>query len=209
MSASLARHLKDFSAPPPSIPEPFGIHAAMDFAADILPEPQVDLEEVRMEARAEGRAMMRAELEAEHAQALAALEDAHREAQAAQVQAVEAELAARIAQGLARIAAELQETLSKNVLDALMPLLDSQMAERAVESLAATIRASFAEEGGPELVVRGPGRLADKLADRLAAADYRLRHIEAPGLDLTVEYEETVLVTRLAAWRDSVEELLR
>lgn len=209
MSASLARHLKDFSAPPPSIADPFEMPAAVDFASDLVQEPQIDLEEVRAEAREEGRTMMRLEMEAEHAQALAALQAENREAQAAQARAVEAEMAARIAEGFASMAADLQETLSKNVLNALMPLLDKQMAERAIESLAATVRSAFAEEGGPELVLRGPAHLADQLADRLTAADYRLRHIEAPGVDLTVEYEETVLVTRLSAWRDSVEELLR
>jgi capsid protein len=210
MSASLARFLKDFSAPPPvaasaafELPSP----GSMDFAFPA--EPEVDLDELRREAHEEGRVQMRAELEEEHARELEGLAESHRQSLAAMTKAFESQMADTITAAVSGIAGELQQLLSAHVMDALLPLLDEQMAARAVESLAGAVRGVFADAGGIELVLRGPATMAERLGQQLSDLDIALKHIEAPGPDISVEHDDTILRTRLSAWRESVEELLK
>lgn len=214
MNAGLARYLKDFSAPPASAAPDFAsdvfeLPSATEAAFDFPAEPQIDLEELRREAREEGRAEMRAEMQEAHQREIDAMMAAQREAEAGMVAEMERRMAEHLSDALPRIAADIQETLSVHVMGALRPLLDQAMTERAVESLAQTVRSVFAGEGGIELVLKGPASLADRLRERLAGQDLEFRHVEAADVDLTVEHGDTVLMTRLSAWRESVEELLK
>ncbi|MCD2179028.1 hypothetical protein [Rhizobium sp. C1] len=209
MSAGLARYLKDFSAPPPSAPEVFELPSPAEISFDFTPEPQVDLDELRREAHAEGRAEMQAEMEETHRREIEALIAQHRQNEAEMAAALEQSVADQLSVALPRMAAQVQEFLSGHVLNALRPILDEAIAERAVESLAQTVRTVFAGEGGIELVIKGPEALAERLRERLAGEDLDFRHVEAPGIDLSVEQGDTVLMTRLSAWRESVEELVK
>ena len=209
MSASLARYLKDFSAPPPSTPEVFELPQADEIGFDFTPEPQVDLDELRREAREEGRLEMQAELEEVHRQQMEAMVAAQRQAETDMKAAFELKMAQELSDALPRMVRDIQEVLSGHVIAALQPILEQSIADRAVESLAQTVRSVFAGDGGIELVIKGPGALAEKLRERLRGEEIEFRHVEAPGIDLAVEHGDTVLVTRLAAWRESVEELMR
>lgn len=209
MSAGLARYLKDFSAPPPSAPDVFEMPPPSDIAFDFPSEPQVDLDALRREAHEEGRAEMQAEMQAIHQQEIDALIASHMQAEAEMAAAIEQKMAAQLAEALPRIATDVRELLSLHVMNAMRPILDAAITERAVESLAQTVRAVFAGEGGVELVLKGPGILAEKLRARLAGLDLDFKHVEAPGIDLSVEHGDTVLMTRLSQWRESVEELLK
>jgi len=209
MSAGLARYLKDFSAPPPSAPEVFDLPQASEIAFDFPSEPQIDLDALRREAHEEGRAEMQAELQAVHQQEIDALIASQRQAEADMIAAFEQKMAEQLADTLPRIATDIRELLSDHVINALRPILDAAVTDRAVESLAQTVRSIFAGEGGIELVLKGPGSLAENLRGRLAGLDLDFKHVEAPGFDLSVEHGDTVLMTRLSAWRESVEELLK
>ncbi|MCD2172710.1 hypothetical protein [Rhizobium sp. C4] len=209
MSAGLARYLKDFSAPPPSVPDVFELPQASEIAFDFEPEPQIDLDALRREAHEEGRAEMQAEMQAMYQQQIEALMASQRQAEADMAAVYEQRMAEQLAEVLPRIATDVRELVSTHVMNALKPILDAAMTERAVESLAQTVRSVFAGEGGIELVLKGPGSLAEKLRERLTGLDLDFKHVEMPGVDLSVEHGDTVLMTRLSAWRDSVEELLK
>ncbi|SOC83490.1 hypothetical protein SAMN05421890_1940 [Ensifer adhaerens] len=209
MSAGLARYLKDFSAPPPAAPEVFDLPAPTEIAFDFAPEPQVDLDELRREAHEEGRAEMQAQMQEAHRHEIEALMAAHRQAEAEMAAVFDQRMAEQLADALPRMATDIQNLLSGHVMNALKPLLDAIMTDRAVDSLAQTIRSVFAGEGGIELVLKGPAALAEKLRERLQGQDLEFKHVEAPGFDLSVEHGDTVLMTRLSAWRESVEELMK
>lgn len=210
MSASLARFLKDFSAPPPMVASSaFELPASPAMGFDFTPEPEIDLDEIRREAREEGRAEMRAELLEDLARERDALAETHQQAMAAQADGFERQMADHVASALSGIAGEVQQVLSAHVMAALLPVLDAQMAARAVDSLAATIRGLFADAGGIEVVLRGPATLAEKLGSQLCDMEIAFKHVDAPGPDICVEHDDTVLKTRLSAWRESVEELLK
>lgn len=209
MSAGLARYLKDFSAPPPAVPEVFELPSASEIAFDFPPEPQIDVDALRREAYKEGRAEMQAEMEAAHRQQIEALLASHAQAEAEMSAAFEQKMTEELADALPRVAADVQELLATHVMNTLRPILDAAITDRAVESLAQTVRSVFAGEGGIELVLKGPGALAEKLRERLVGLDLDFKHIEAAGPDLSVEHDDTVLMTRLSAWRESIEELLK
>ncbi len=209
MSAGLARYLKDFSAPPPAAPEVFELPSESEIAFDFAPEPQIDIEALRREAHEEGRAEMQAEMESAHQQQIEALIASHTQAEADMSAAFEQKMAEQLADALPRIAADVQELLATHVMNTLRPILDAAITERAIESLSQTVRTVFAGEGGLELVLKGPGALAEKLRERLVGLDLDFKHVETPGLDLSVEHDDTVLMTRLSAWRESVEELMK
>jgi hypothetical protein len=209
MSAGLARYLKDFSAPPPSAPDIFELPPPTEIAFDFPSEPQIDLDALRREAHEEGRAEMQAELHAAHQLEIDALIASQRQVEEDMAAAFERKMAEQLADALPRIATDLRDLLSDHVMSALRPILDAAITDRAVESLAQTVRSVFAGEGGIELVLKGPGSLAEKLRERLVGLDLDFKHIEAPGIDLSVEHGDTVLMTRLSAWRESVEELLK
>lgn len=209
MSAGLARYLKDFSAPPPSAPDVYELPEPTEISFDFPPEPQIDLDALRREAHEEGRAEMQAEMQAMHQQQIDALLAEQRQAEAEMAAAFEQKMAEQLADTLPRMAADVRELLSAHVMNALRPILDAAITDRAVESLAQTVRSVFAGEGGLELVLKGPGSLAEKLRERLVGLDLDFKHVEAPGFDLSVEHGDTVLMTRLSAWRESVEELMK
>ena len=212
MSASLTRFLKDFSAPPPAAMVEdtfFDFPAPEDVQFEMPAAPEVDLEEVRKLAFEEGRAAMRAELEVQHAGAVAALRKAQADALSDAKERFEAESVEKLAGQLKDIEGRVEELLSAGLLEVLIPIINDEMAKRAIESLAEIVRTVFQDEEGLELVLRGPQTLADPLADLIASSDYRLRHIESDDIDLTVEHGDVVLMTRLSAWAESVGELLK
>jgi hypothetical protein len=212
MSASLTRFLKDFSAPPPAaiVEESFfDFPAADDVQFEMPAAPEIDLEEVRRIAFEEGRAAMRAELEVLHAGEVAALRKAHADALSGAKETFETEVVTRLEGQLRDIEGRVEALLSAGLLDVLIPIINDEMAKRAIESLAEIVRAVFQDEEGLELILRGPQTLADPLAELVASCDFRLRHIESDEIDLTVEHGDVVLMTRLSAWAESVGELLK
>lgn len=213
MSASLARYLKDFSAPPapPAIllEEDAGLAESDDFHFHEPPQPEIDLDEERRTAFEEGRAAMLAEMEEDHADRIAALQKAHADAQVALKAEYEQKIAGQIARRLEEIENAMAGQLSASLFNTLLPIINEQLAHKAVEALAASVRSAFHDPDGIEIVLRGPASLADPLSRLLADSGLALRHIETVDRDLTVEHGETVFVTRLAAWGESVEELLK
>lgn len=210
MSASLARFLKDFSAPlPVAAPVSFDLPSSSQIDFAFPAEPEVDVDEIRREAHEEGRAEMRAELQDEHGRELEALAETHRQEIAALNEGFQQKMAEAIATSMSGMRGEFEQTLSAHVMKALLPILDERMAARAVESLAGTIRGVFADAGAIELVLRGPSALAAKLEAQLSELDIAFRHVDGPGPDISVEHDDTVLKTRLSAWRESVEELVK
>ena len=60
-------------------------------------------------------------------------------------------------------------------------------------------------DGAP---VKGPANLFEQLKTRFDEPAPVFRHVETQDVDLTVEFGETVLVTRMAAWADTVRKVL-
>ena len=217
MSLQLARYLKDFSEPrrPQS---PFLHDGAFAGSASLseepafdlsAPEPRIDVEAEREQAFAAGRAEAEAELGARHQTELEDLRKAH----AAEIEALrdhlERHAAAMIAERFTTMTDGLADRVASQAANVLAPVLDEVLARQAVENLATMIRAGLPEGDGIVVTVKGPSNLFEQLKLQFEeGAPMVLRHLEADDLDLAAEFGDTVLVTRMAAWADTVRRVL-
>ncbi|TPP09848.1 GTPase [Rhizobium glycinendophyticum] len=216
MSMPLARYLKDFSAPPAPpqpIESPFGMAGEDDFDMEFpaLPEPEpepIDLEAERREAFAEGHAAGEREaverLEAERQ----VLETAHAEAMAELEQRLRDEFASALTTKLPEVAKRLSLAVSEQVAHALAPLIEEHIVEKAVAELADQLEAAVLAGEGGTIQIRGPRDLFEKLQSHMPDHGEMLRHVEGVDLDLTAEFGETALVTRISAFSASLKKVL-
>ncbi|WP_422372664.1 hypothetical protein [Hoeflea sp.] len=205
MTASLARFLPDF--------ELSGIRSFSGISDEggALPQPArpaVDVEAIRAEARAEGEAAMRNELEARHATERDAAAARH----AAELEALRAELetlaAKSIPGAIEARSAEIADAIAGDVAEILAPLIDEAVRGRVVGQLAAEIRGILATENAGQITVAGPESLAAALCDRLGADAARISVIHAEQFDIEIETERTLLASRLSEWTQALKESL-
>ena len=92
----------------------------------------------------------------------------------------------------------------------LLPLLAEPLRRQMVAELAAAIRAVVANapDAAVAVNVSGPDDLLAALQAKLGSGGPTLRTTTAPGCDLTVQIEQTVLETTLGAWRVRLEEAM-
>ncbi len=209
MTISLAHYLRDFSEPQP-VDMPGGLSGAFDDDALLpLPEPEApDPEEIRAEAYAEGHRAGLEEAEARFATEREEIAAAHRQEIEALTAAHDARSAGLIAGKIDEMAAALAEAISQQTAVILAPLLTEAVAAKAVADMAGLIRDAVQEGEVASILVRGPASLFAVLEDRMGKDGALLRHIESPDLDLTVEIDGSVLVTRISAWAASVKKVL-
>lgn len=215
MSMPLAHYLKDFSSPKPSSlvsdslsfdVDDFGIH---DEPVLELPQPDpIDIEAERAEAYEEGRAATMLELSEKHAEDISRLEALHAE----QLQDLEkkhkAEMGRILGGGLHNIAAAIADTVGAQAVEAVAPFLEEALIETALHDLSTLLKEAIIEGEVATVTVRGPGELFDRLRENMDGHDDLLRHIEDDHIDLTVDIDDTALVTRISAWTASLKKVL-
>ncbi|MDP9837761.1 hypothetical protein J2T09_002518 [Neorhizobium huautlense] len=219
MSASIARYLKDFGEPQPApamlTPEfdiggfggQGGISDDFDFPA-VEPEPAIDLEAERAEAHAEGFEAARAQAEEKWTAERQALEAAHAAELAELCARLEVQASEKIEAGLNAIAGKLAAVIGEQTAAALVPFLEQSLADKAVDELADLIRKAMFDGDIGTITVSGPGEMFEKLKTALGSDAPVLRHVEADDLDLSVDIDGSVLVTRLSAWAASLRKVL-
>ncbi|MFD1328433.1 hypothetical protein [Mycoplana ramosa] len=216
MSAHLARYLKDFSTPRQS-PSAFLRDGAFEPASSATdqvvfeapePEPQVDIEAERAQAFASGRAEAQAELESRHQAEIEALRKAHAEELEALRAGHEQKAAALVAERFGEMADAVADLVAGQAANVLAPVLDEALSRKAIADMATMIRAALSEGEGIAVTVKGPSHLFEQLKSHFEGEVPMFRHQQADDLDLAVEFDETVLVTRMTAWADTVRKVL-
>ncbi|WP_411033960.1 hypothetical protein [Shinella sp. BYT-45] len=216
MSVHLARYLKDFGAPkrvqaPAFQPQGFareeGAAAAEPF---VLPPavPAVDVEAERAAAFAEGRAEAEAELSARHEAELAGLKEAHRAELDALKARYEQDYAAALAERFSALTGEVADHVAAQAAQVLAPVMNQVLTKGAVADLARMIAEGLQDGEGITITVRGPLNLFEQLKSHFEEPAPVFRHVEVQDVDLTVEFGDAVLVTRMAAWADTVRKVL-
>ncbi|MDO9418244.1 hypothetical protein [Pararhizobium sp.] len=216
MSAQISRYLKDFSAPRidriPIAPKYFpdlddGPSARKGFTPPVV-IPQIDVEAERREAFEEGRAEAVIELNAKHQAAIAALEALH----ATQLQALQArceiDTAAVISARFSEMTEELSVLIGDQVAQVLAPVMSDTLVEKSIRDLAVMITNGIRAGEAGTFTVKGPAALFEALKQHLAPEDLVFRHQETGDTDLSVEYGDTILVTRMAVWSETVRKVL-
>ena len=215
MSAQLARYLKDFGAPPrartPVFPSPaFASETSASSEPFAMPpvEPPVDVEAERAEAFAQGRADAEAESQSRHDAEMAALKEAHRAEIDALTTRYEQDYAAALAERFSGLTAEVADLVASQAAQVLAPIMNDVLTRGAIADLARMIAAGLHGDEGMTITVKGPVSLFQQLESHFTDPVPVFRHIEMQDVDLTVEFGETVLVTRMAAWADTVRKVL-
>jgi hypothetical protein len=210
MSASIARYLKDFGSPPP----PQVMVEDMDlFAPDISEfapqvEEPVDLDAIRAEAFEKGRGEATEEQQRRWDEERTALVDAHRAEIMALQERFEGELADMMAARLQEFAASTAQAVADQTANLLAPLIDEAIVVKTVADLAELVQAAILEGEVKTLTVKGPTEMFERLRARLGEDAVVIRHIEASDIDLTVDFGDASLVTRMSAWSASLKKVL-
>lgn len=217
MSASISRYLKDFSAPKvdlslvppryfPDLDDDFPANGAFQMKQQV--QPTVDVEAERRDAFAQGRAEAEAEQQVLHSAEIAALNARH----AAELEAMrvrcENEIAAMIYDRYSDMGSQLATMLADQTARVLAPVMDDVLLQKSIGDLARMITHSIGAGEGVKITVKGPLALFEALKRHLDSETLIFRHQETADIDLTVEFGESILVTRMAAWADTVGKVL-
>ncbi|KQR77739.1 hypothetical protein ASG25_05430 [Rhizobium sp. Leaf384] len=216
MTAPLSRYLKDFSTPKvdltrvpktyfPEIEEPISRDTRPLVKAP--PEPVIDIEAERQSAYGRGREHAEMEMRARHQAEIAALRAEHEAECEAIRERLENQAAAMIHQRFSEIGSLLAGMICEQTAQVLAPILQETLADKAVESLAAAIRHSIDGEA-VKITVRGPARMFEALETRLSGTEVTFRHVETDDIDLSAEFGDSILMTRLSAWADTVRKVI-
>ena len=216
MSVHLARYLKDFGAPPRMKPPAFPsarfapeAESAEAQAFTMAPAlPAVDVEAERAEAFAEGRAAAETELQAKHEADMAALREAHRAEIEALAMRYEQDYAAALAERFATLMGEVADLVAAQAAQVLAPVMSQVLTKGAISDLARLVAEGLKEGEGMTITVKGPLDLFEQLKSHFEEPAPVFRHVEMQDVDLTVEFGDAVLVTRMAAWADTVRKVL-
>ena len=212
----MASYLKDFStppAPPQAADLPFGSAGADDFELDFpaLPEPEpepVDLEAERREAYAQGHEAGEREAVERLAADRQAMETANADSLAEIEQRLREEFTTALATQLPEIVKRLSVSVSEQVAHALAPLIEEGIVEKAVAELADQLEVAILAGEAGTIQVRGPRDLFEKLLSEMPDHGEMLRHVEGADLDLTAEFGDAALVTRISAFSASLKKVL-
>jgi hypothetical protein len=216
MTAPLSRYLKDFSAPKvdlarvprkyfPDLEDTVSTDAPP--AVRLPPEPVIDIEAERQSAYGRGREHAEMEMRARHLAEMEALRAEHQAECEAIRQRLEIDAAAMIHQRFSEIGTTLVTLLTQQTAQVLAPVMSETLAERAIASLAAAIRHSLDGEA-VKITVRGPAQMFQALEKMLGDAGVTFRHVETDDIDLSAEFGDSILMTRLSAWAGTVRKVI-
>ncbi|WP_320195536.1 hypothetical protein RMR10_001890 [Agrobacterium rosae] len=203
MSGALAKYLKDFSqfVPPPEAPSVFEPETSVSsFESAWLPEPEIaiDLDEEKRKAFAEGEeAGKREQILGQEAE-LEALRALHSK----ELEAMQTRYEDEIATHLATSVISMKQAIAGNVEAACFRLFALVMERELAKTTAADISAEITREieGGyaGTIKITGPEHLLSKIRDDLGPVDNQVDYDESDDIDIRVQLDSSVLMTRLA-----------
>jgi hypothetical protein len=103
---------------------------------------------------------------------------------------------------------QLATMLSDQTARVLAPVMDDVLQQKSVSDLARMITLSIGAGEGARITVKGPLALFEALQRHLDDETLIFRHQESADIDLSVEFGDSILVTRMAAWADTVKKVL-
>jgi len=215
MNAMLTKYLKDFSVPQSTALVETDLLSSLATASpleDLVfapePEPAIDLEAERKEAFDEGYAKGKSESDGEFAGQLATIAEEHEQEVRTMEERHDSEVMRVIHARFFDMTVAISQSVADQTLQALLPVIDADVARRSVAALADAVRKALTEEKAADVLVRGPTRLFDMLKPKFDERGIVCRHVEAETVDIIVEVNDTVLTTRLQVWAQSLAEVM-
>jgi hypothetical protein len=165
------------------------------------PAPPAENLEARLaEAFERGRQEGLATARAETAEAIARVRAEWREKEDAEQTALQVshggDLADRIADGLDQI----EQRIAATVARILKPYLAEEQSKRVILSLSESLGRILNSDSDALLRISGPEAVLSALRDRLSGRPVRVEYNIEDGVDVTVEADQTIIESQLAAW---------
>ena len=107
--------------------------------------------------------------------------------------------------GLGALEAQIADAAAR----VLAPFLDAQLCRQAVAGLRAELEVLLAKDAGLSVSISGPEDLLEALRKDLAGKAGAVTYVAGNGCDVRISADQTLLETRLAAWKASIEEAVR
>lgn len=212
MNAMLTKYLKDFSAPQPARPVDSDFLNSLAGAPlpDLSfpePEPQVDIEAERREAHDAGYREAQEFYQKQHEEEIETLRGAHAFQLQGLADAHESETIWMIHTRFHEMTQAISQTIAEQTMQVLLPVFEEEMCRRSIDHLAELVRGVLSDTEVSTIVVRGPDRLYQRLKPLLEMDGMQTRFVESSDADISVEINDTVLITRLAAWAQALSEV--
>jgi hypothetical protein len=210
VSALLSRYLKDFGEPAVIAPPAEGNELFDDFGgfSEIAAEPELDVEAERSAAHAQGQAEATATLSEQYELETQTIAMVHQREIEELRSRYEGEIATLLAARIDAMVTDVAELVSATVANVLAPVMTEVLARRAAAELGMRLREAMRDGDACTITVSGPTALFDVLKGQLGEKAGLLRHHETGDIDLSVEFGDSVLVTRMSAWAASLKKVL-
>ncbi len=202
MSGALAKYLKDFSQfTPPEVPDVMALDTPISgFESNWLPEPEIsiDLDEEKRKAFAEGEEAGRREQRLNQETELEALRATHVQ----ELEAIRTQYEEEIATHLATSVISMKQMIADNVESACFRLFSVVMERELAKDTAADLCVQIIREieGGfaGTIKITGPEHLLSKIREGLGPVDNQIDYDVSPDIDIKVQMDSSILMTRLA-----------
>ncbi|MDO1581027.1 hypothetical protein [Rhizobium oryzicola] len=213
MTSSIARYLKDFgeaqSALPPAVIESPVDDLSLDFPFEPEPEPvRVDLDAVRAAAFEEGHASALAEAEEKWKAEREKLVMSHTRELNSLRNIVEYDIAGRLKSLMERSVVAVAQAVSDEVASVLAPVLEEKILENALDEMSDALRQALFSGEAVVLTVHCSLPLFEKLVEKIGDGAGAIKHVEVEDIDVSVDIDDAVLVSRLSAWSASLKKVL-
>jgi hypothetical protein len=106
----------------------------------------------------------------------------------------------RLADLIASAVGEIEGRIGDHVAQVLKPVLAAEVQRRAVAELAGTLESLMANGDFVKLTISGPEDLLGMLSTKLNVKIGNVTFTPAPGCDLHITADQTVLETQIGAW---------
>lgn len=204
---ALADALPDFGATRTAQPDAGKQRSAT--APTVTSQSRQDREaEKTAEAVAKAEAELAERLQQEYEEKLAAERERHKQ----EVEELQQQLGKQMGETIAeRFSAMEQHTVdvtSSLVARILGVALTEELQSRAMERLSEIITSALNDREAVRISVHGTAFLCEQLRGILGERATQVNFVEAPGLDLSVQVDESILETRLAEWSEALSEVL-
>lgn len=208
MSAALTKYLKDFSQFVPA-EEPVTLELdmpALAFESEWAPsvEPTIDLEEEKRKAFEEGEQAARQRLEDEHQAELEALKARHDEELEAQRIRFEEEIAGHLATSVVTMKQAVNQHVEDACLKVLSHFVEEELARKTAAELSVQIMQDIKDGYAGTIRISGPEHLLSRLRKDLDDVDNHIDFDTSDDIDIQVQMDNSVLMTRLSEFFQSL-----
>jgi hypothetical protein len=194
-SAALLQLLPDFG---PVVEH--GKPAQVSLHEPVVEAPPRDIGQLIAEAVAEAEAALEARLTEAHQSELAAVRQANADDTKAFLEAIGTDVGTMVTARMDAMAGQLIEVIGAAAARSIGGVLSDHLQERSLQALSDAIKSVLENEDAVRIRVQGPASLFEKLSAILGERAANLDFTEAPGFDLSVAVDNSVIETRMSEW---------